>query len=299
MNGKPMKILLAMDTSPASQIALEEVVARPWPRDSSFEVVSVVEPSHLWTTSEVAEAAVYAAEEMVREAVKRLQSKAQQATGATIYGYPKNVILDRAKTFGADFLIVGSHGVSAITRFLLGSVAANVLRHSPCAVGIVRARVRNGGRSNMKVLLATDGSEYSERAVRSVAERPWPTGTEIRVLSAVELTVPALPAFPGPPVIDSVLFESARTEAIKRSKGAIAQAMQILSAIEAKVSESISVAPDTAKLIILDEAARWGADLIVLGSHGSHGVDRFLLGSVSEAVAMHAGCSVEVIRNAG
>src|SRR5687768_14326268 len=122
MNGKPMKILLAMDSSPASQIALEEVVARPWPRDSSFEVVSVVEPSHLWTTSEVAEAAVYAAEEMVREAVKRLQSKAQQATGATIYGYPKNVILDRAKTFGADFLIVGSHGVSAITRFLLGSV---------------------------------------------------------------------------------------------------------------------------------------------------------------------------------
>lgn len=48
--------------------------------------------------------------------------------------------------------------------------------------------------------------------------------------------------------------------------------------------------------MILDEATHWGADLIVVGSHGRRGVDRFLLGSVSEAVALHAACSVEVIR---
>jgi nucleotide-binding universal stress UspA family protein len=48
--------------------------------------------------------------------------------------------------------------------------------------------------------------------------------------------------------------------------------------------------------VILDTAKKWGADLIVLGSHGRRGLDRFLLGSVSEAVAIHAACSVQVVR---
>jgi nucleotide-binding universal stress UspA family protein len=48
--------------------------------------------------------------------------------------------------------------------------------------------------------------------------------------------------------------------------------------------------------IIIDSAADWHADLIVLGSHGKRGLQRFLLGGVSEFVARHAGCSVELIR---
>ena len=63
-----------------------------------------------------------------------------------------------------------------------------------------------------------------------------------------------------------------------------------------KVSESISVLVSSPKEIILDEASSWAADLIVLGSHGHRGIDRFLLGSVSEEVAMHAKCSVESVR---
>jgi nucleotide-binding universal stress UspA family protein len=50
------------------------------------------------------------------------------------------------------------------------------------------------------------------------------------------------------------------------------------------------------KAVILDEAGQWGADLIVVGSHGWRGIDRLMMGSVSESVAMHAHCSVEVIR---
>jgi nucleotide-binding universal stress UspA family protein len=53
---------------------------------------------------------------------------------------------------------------------------------------------------------------------------------------------------------------------------------------------------DGPKSIIMDEAEKWGADLIVVGSHGHRGIERFLLGSVSEGVALHAKCSVEVIR---
>lgn len=118
-----LKILLAMDTSSASQAALKEIAARPWPADSSFEVLSVIEPSHLWATSEVAQEAARCAEEVVRRAVAQLQTKRQKATGIVLSGDPKTVILDRANNTAADFVIVGSHGASALTRFVLGNVA--------------------------------------------------------------------------------------------------------------------------------------------------------------------------------
>jgi nucleotide-binding universal stress UspA family protein len=292
-----MKILLAMDTSPASYAALEETVARPWPADSSFEVLSVVEPSHLWTTSEVAQECALRAGQVVDQAAELLRGKGWQAASTTLQGDPKAVIVDRVRKFGADFLIVGSHGVTAISKFLLGDVAAAVLRYAPCSVEIVRAAAKTDCRGGIKILLATDGFEYSEQAARSIAERPWLAGTEVRVLSAVELVLPTTRVHFEIPFIDSAFMAAARGEAMKRSRDAIARAVEILSSSSALVvSESISVLWEHPKRIILDEATGWGANLIVLGSHGRHGIDRFLVGSVSEAVAMHAACSVEVIR---
>ena len=54
--------------------------------------------------------------------------------------------------------------------------------------------------------------------------------------------------------------------------------------------------PGPAKTVILDEAENWKADLIVVGSHGYRAWERFLLGSVSQAIVSHARCSVEVVR---
>ena len=288
-----MKILLAMDTSPASKAALDEIAARQWPAGSSFKVLSVVEPSHLWTTSEVPQEAARRAEEVVQSGAEQLCSKGHEAAGTVLSGDPKAVILDQARSWGADFIVVGSHGGSAITRLILGNVAANILRYAPCSVEIVRSRV-NLGRT--RVLLATDGSASSERAARSIVERPWPAGTAFRVLSAVELILPATRALLEPPFVDSTFIESARGAAMKRSQDAIARAMEMLAAIRGDLSESISVLLDTPRAIILEEANHWGADLIVLGSHGHSGIERFLLGSVSEGVALHATCSVEIIR---
>jgi len=291
-----MKILVALDTSAASQAALEEIAQRPWPAGSSFNVLSVVEPSHLWSTPESLQEAVRRAREVVERAVEQLHSANLTASGVAVDGDPKTVILDEAQGSSADFVVVASHGTSGVARLLLGSVAGAVLRYAPCSVEVVRARPKAKSAGPARILLAVDGSEYSIRAARSIAARPWRTGAEIRVLNVVELRIPTTRVLFEPPFVDSAIFESLREEAMKHSQNAIAEAMEILTPTGLTVSDSLSVLVEPPKEIILKEAEDWGADLIVLGSHGRQGVNRFLMGSVSEAVAMHAGCSVEVIR---
>ena len=291
-----MKILLVLDGSSGSNIALEKIAARPWPQDATFDVVSVAEPSHLWTSQESARESVCRAEGVVARAVAHLQSQGQKATGTTLSGNPRSLILERATSIQADFIVVGAHGDAVFRRSSLGSLATVVLHHAHCSVSIIRAPLEAEPRSEMRVLLATDGSEFSECAAQSIAERPWPSGTEIRVFSSVELILPVTQATMGLPFFDPVFVESARAKAMKRSQDAITRANQVLSTANLEVSESLSVLLDTPKAVILDEASSWNADLIVLGSHGYSGMDRFLLGSVSEAVATHAHCSVEVIR---
>jgi nucleotide-binding universal stress UspA family protein len=215
------------------------------------------------------------------------------ATGQILQGDPKAVILDRAEQTKPSLLVLGSQSVSAVAHFLLGNVAANVLRHAPCPVLIARPKPRSG---SFKVLLATDGSASSDAAARSVAARPWPAGSEFRVLSVLELHLPVLQALFEPPFVDSATMEAWRGDAMKRAEDAVAAAVAALSPRIADVSESISVLTDGPRKIILNEAKEWDADLIVLGSHGRTGADRFLLGSVSEGVATHADRSVEVIR---
>jgi nucleotide-binding universal stress UspA family protein len=187
------------------------------------------------------------------------------------------------------------NGASGLAKFFLGRVASSVLSHAPCSVEIVR--IRDGKLPGVrKILLATDGSEFSERAARSVAERPWPAGAEIEVFSVVELHLGAAQALFEPPYTGNDQLELQRAQGMKRAEEAVASAVEILSKTFPKVSESISVLLNGPKSVIIDEAGKWDADLIVVGSHGHRGIERFLLGSVSEGVALHAKCSVEVIR---
>jgi nucleotide-binding universal stress UspA family protein len=294
-----MKLLIAVDNSETSQAVLKEVAARPWPPRSSAEVLNVVEPAHMWTVSQTAEQAVGASAELAARAAEELRSPlggpGLEATGVSLPGDPKRVILDRAQETNADFIFVGSHGVSALTRFLLGTVASAVVRHAPCSVEIVRAQAEKP-RGARKILLATDGSALSERAAQSIAERPWPAGTEVEVLSVVELVLGTTQALLEPPFVDNEQLEMQREQGMKRAQDAVTRAVEILSKSFPKVSESISVLLGGPKNVIIDEAEKTGADLIVVGSHGHRGIERFLLGSVSEGVAMGAKCSVEVIR---
>jgi nucleotide-binding universal stress UspA family protein len=147
----------------------------------------------------------------------------------------------------------------------------------------------------MKILLAIDGSPCSDVAVGEVARRPWPKGSSVKILTAFEPPMPPTPEAWALPATYQVEIDEALR---KQAQNIIEDALQKL-----KVNESLALdamlMPGSPRAVILDEAESWGADLIVLGSHGYSAWKRFLLGSVSQAVVSHAKCSVEVVRCPG
>ncbi|HET8924634.1 MAG TPA: universal stress protein [Candidatus Acidoferrum sp.] len=144
----------------------------------------------------------------------------------------------------------------------------------------------------MKILVAIDGSECSVMALDSVASRPWPKGSEVKVLSVPEVFIP-VNVFP---YFDPKEFDTFNTSAIKNAKSAVDAGARVLSKLDMEVSTGTPSPQDSPARVIVKEAQEWGAHMIVIGSHGRRGFDRLMMGSVSEHVAFHAHCSVEVIR---
>ena len=144
----------------------------------------------------------------------------------------------------------------------------------------------------MKILLAIDGSTCSDAAVEEVARRPWPERTLVKVLTAWET-----PMAPTPEgwALPANYFKEMDAALRKQGENIVNRAIQKLKANKALLVDAV-LTPGSPRPVILDEAESWGADLIVLGSHGYGRWKRLLLGSVSQAVVSHAKCSVEVVR---
>jgi len=145
----------------------------------------------------------------------------------------------------------------------------------------------------MNVLLAFDGSQHSQAALAEVASREWPAQTEIEVLTVIHSGWPLVadPFF----TVASAHIESIQEQqhdARKLLDGAVARILvhQPRLAVTSKAIEGVP------HEVIVKEAEDWGADLIVLGSHGYGPIRRALLGSVAVAVAVDAPCAVEIIR---
>jgi nucleotide-binding universal stress UspA family protein len=147
----------------------------------------------------------------------------------------------------------------------------------------------------MRILVATDGSKFGEEAVKEVARRPWPAGSEVLVAYVVETTPqPAAEMWAGS---YEDYFGELNQWKRAQARQALEAATRILDACEDKTLRvTTEVLEGQPKRRIPEEAEAWGADLVVVGSHGYGFWDRLLLGSVSQAVASHAGCSVEIVR---
>lgn len=180
-------------------------------------------------------------------------------------------------------VIVASDRVRDLVQQLLRLVLAGIC-----------ARFEPAG-PTMKLLLAVDGSSFSIHAIQSVLDMFSPGQTDVRVVHAVEWpkAAPISYAFAEGP-------EATRGIMILREEMNRAGAALVEEAAERLRTKSFRVTTELregdARHVILDAAADWHPDLIAIGSHGRHGFDRFMLGSVSEGVVRHASCSVLVVR---
>jgi nucleotide-binding universal stress UspA family protein len=143
----------------------------------------------------------------------------------------------------------------------------------------------------MKILIAIDGSDFSQAALKSVLDRPWPSNTEAKVMHVVE--PPSLLMGREMGAYDPE-FEMVWKALREQAKDLVEKAADKLRA--AKFMVSTELVEGDPKSQIIDTANQWRADMIILGSHGRTGLGRFLMGSVSQDVVRHAHCSVEIIR---
>jgi nucleotide-binding universal stress UspA family protein len=143
----------------------------------------------------------------------------------------------------------------------------------------------------MKILLAVDDSKFSEAATEAVIRQARPQDTTVRVLNVEEQ--PAHLTAGGMAGYDPALDNELKDE-VSEAEQLVSRTADLLRSKGFEVTASAEMGDPKYKII--DVAEEWGADLIVLGSHGRSGLSRFLMGSVSEAVARHAHCSVTIVR---
>lgn len=145
----------------------------------------------------------------------------------------------------------------------------------------------------MRVLLAVDGSTFSDEAVKEVARRPWPAGTEVKVISVVEPLYVTPEPWVGMEEYYREVDEASRKTAEQATEGA---ALKLRTGEDKSIKVTTELFFGSPKREILEEAERWGADLIVVGSHGYGFWNSLLLGSVSHTVATQARCCVEIVK---
>jgi len=140
----------------------------------------------------------------------------------------------------------------------------------------------------MKILMGIDDSQFSEEVLRVIVMQFRTQNTEVRVLHVLQPLVPS--AAPE-------MAEGYAPELEDQKKPARELVERIAKELRtAGFNADGAVEVGDARESILDSAANWRADLIVVGSHGQRGIRKFLLGSVAEFVARHAKCSVEIVR---
>jgi nucleotide-binding universal stress UspA family protein len=198
-------------------------------------------------------------------------------------------LLERAREWSADLLIVGTHERSAMGRLIHGSVCNALLVDAPCSVRIARAPWTTQS-AGLRVIAALDGNRDADAAIRELASRTWPAGSAVHLVSAYSPVILPGSAYYGM----TVTLDAFNDEDLRAVFEQIARARRLLEPTGVTVTQSVRL--DDGVALILEEASRWGADAIFLGARGHRAFERILLGSVTASVARRAHCSVEVIR---
>jgi nucleotide-binding universal stress UspA family protein len=296
-----MKVLIAYDGSPCAEAALDDLKRAGLPGEVEALVVSVAElwlppPSAtfkpvLSAATEPTPAPVEAARNLATEASQRLPTifPAWDVRAEALAGSPASALIAKADEWKPDLLVVGSHGRSALGRFILGSVSQKIVAEAHCSVRVARGS-GTAADAPARILLGFDGSLDARAAVRAVASRAWPEKSEIRVLSVLAPAISESPLLPWTPELIAKREADAREWMQKQMDAAVAELRS------AGLAVTWIITTGDPKQVLLDEAYGWDADCLFIGARGHNRLVRFMLGSVATALVARARCSVEVVR---
>lgn len=298
-----MRVLIAYDGSAHAEDALSDLLRAGLPEQCEATVLSLAD---VWLPGEEAIATMpietssggapvlHAAARQALGAAQKLSNRGCDRIRAMFPRWdvhaearaesPAWAIITQAEHIKSDLVVIGAEGRGVVGRVLVGSVAFRVLAE-------LRRNIRIGRRPReghpLRILVAVDGSTDSAEALDVVRGRGWPAGTEIRVVTAANWRLQSAPVamLRGLGVPVEVWAEDVAKDAAKRLAGT-------------GFPVSVAVRSGDAKSQIVAEAESWGADCVFVGARGLSRTDRWLLGSVSSAVAMRAPCSVEIVHPA-
>lgn len=281
-----MKLLIAYDGSPFSDLMLGELEDMGLPVETDATVLSVAErwfPAAGTATQVEEEVAGHRAAAAIAEhACSILASsfpswtiRAEAATGS-----PAQQIMERADHWKADLVVLGALGRTALERILIGSVSSKVANEARCSVRICR-NLRTRRREPRRIVVGYDGMPGSDAAIRAVAARAWPGGASVRLVTAV--------GFGYSPVAQLMLTEDYHRA--RQIQGPAEAALRT-----AGLDVSTVVIEDDPKIRIIEEAGAFAADSIFIGHNDRRLAYRLFLGTVASAIVSRAKCSVEIVR---
>jgi len=313
MMSEGMKILIGYDGSECGNAALDDLRRAGLPNEAETLVITVADvflpppineevdntfplyvPKAVRRAHQRAAEAVRHADVLAKSAGDRLRSTFPNWNVRTesCADSPGWAVVRKADEWHPHLVVVGAHGHSSFGgRLILGSISQRILYEARCSVRIARGRIDKAG-SAVRIIIGIDGSPDSEAAVDAVASRAWPKRSEVRLIAVLDTVMPVKADTVRPSILKWLEVDD------EAERDQICQIFEA-SAVKLRASglvASVDLKKGNPKDVLAEEAEKWGADSIFVGAKGIRGIDRFLLGSVSAAVAARAHCSVEVIR---
>jgi nucleotide-binding universal stress UspA family protein len=286
---RPFRVLVATDGSVPARAAITTVIQFPWPAHTRVRVVVARRTRAEHRRSILLSALDRGAEAAAESARRTLSRRWADVETIVIDKAPAESILDAAKRFAADVIVVGWRGHGAIRRMLMGSISRGVVRGATSAVLVVRRsrRVR-------RIVIGFDGSAMAKRALALISALAAPPDGRVILVTGVELM--AVPSHGMVSGARSVGREVKRTNT-RRSRMAIRELRRAAAELERAGWKTRTVVTSGEPLRdLLGTVASARAQLLVVGARGTSGIRHLLLGSVAEGALNRSSVPVLIAR---
>jgi nucleotide-binding universal stress UspA family protein len=283
------KLLFPTDGSDGAAAVFDHVLDVAEANDATVHVLNVADTTRESVTQvqgRVVDALEQAGAETVREAASRASDRGVATVTDVLQGEPYRTIVDYAETYDIDLVVMPTRGRSGLERFLLGSTTERVVRRSEAPVLTIRpdddVTVRYPYRS---VLISTDGSDPASAALDVGLDVATVAEAVVHLLSVVDVT--SLGVDVRTDIQATALEESANEIVDTAAERASASGIDPTTAVEFGGSPS---------RVIRSYITDHDVDLVVVGTHGRTGFDRYVLGSVAESLVRTAPVPVLTVR---